>query len=214
MTDRLRAWRQGLQDTGHVATTIPIVFAVPEDPVGVGLVASLSTSQALISSQPSWPPNGWVMPGATHVGVLLNPVNPNTQPTLQDVEAAARSMGIQIRVVYASTSREIDAAFASLVGDRPDALFVGGDSFFLSRRLQLATLAPRDTGCIFATRLYRSRRANELLERHFGCISAVRRIRWPNPQGCEARRIASIAVNPVQARDQQQHLWCWWLVSD
>jgi putative tryptophan/tyrosine transport system substrate-binding protein len=96
-----------------------------------------------------------LMPGATHVGVLLNPVNPNAQPTLQDVEAAARSMGMQIRVLYASTGREIEAAFASLVRDRPDALFVGGDSFFLSRRLQLATLTVRHAiPAVFSQRDY------------------------------------------------------------
>jgi putative tryptophan/tyrosine transport system substrate-binding protein len=82
-----------------------------------------------------------MMPGATDIGVLVNPVDPNAQATLQDVEAAAHSMGMRIRVFYASTGREIDAAFSALVRDRPDA--VGGDSFFLSRRLQLATLTVR-----------------------------------------------------------------------
>ena len=213
MTDRLRAWRQGLQDTGHVegenvsivyrwadghfdrltdlaadlvrrqvtviatgggiaparaakaaTTTIPIVFAVPEDPVGVGLVASLArpggnlTGVNFFTTELAAKRLGLLhelMPGATHVAVLLNPVNPNTQPTLQDVKAAARSMGLQIRVVYASTSREIDAAFASLVRDRPDALFIGGDSFFLSRRLQLATLTVRHAiPAVFSQRDY------------------------------------------------------------
>ncbi len=96
-----------------------------------------------------------LMPAATRVGVLLNPANPNAKPTLQDVETAARSIGMQIRVVYASTSREIDAAFATLVRDRPDALFVGGDSFFLSRRLQLATLTVRHAvPAVFSQRDY------------------------------------------------------------
>ena len=58
--------------------------------------------------------------------------------TLRDVEAAARAMGLQIQVLNASTSREIDAAFATFVRERPDALFVGPDPFFTSRRVQLA----------------------------------------------------------------------------
>ena len=64
---------------------------------------------------------------------------------LREVEAAARAMGLQIQVVNANTSREIDAAFATFVRERPDALFVSGDPFLLSRRIQLATAgsAPR-----------------------------------------------------------------------
>ena len=67
----------------------------------------------------------------------------DTETTLRDVEAAARAMGLQIQVLNASTSREIDAAFATLVRERPDALFVGHDPFFNSRRVQLVTLAAR-----------------------------------------------------------------------
>ena len=76
--------------------------------------------------------------------VLVNPSNAaNTEITLRDVETAARVMGLQIQVHNASTSREIDAAFATFVRERPDALFVGGDSFFNARRVQLALLAGR-----------------------------------------------------------------------
>ena len=66
-----------------------------------------------------------------------------TEATLRDVEAAARAMGLQIQVLNASTSREIDAAFATFVRERPDALFVGTDPFFTSRRVQLVHLAAR-----------------------------------------------------------------------
>jgi len=77
--------------------------------------------------------------------VLVNPANAhNTEITLRDVEPAARAIGLQIQVLNASTSREIDSAFASLIRERPDALFVGNDAFFTSRRVQLATLAARD----------------------------------------------------------------------
>ena len=71
------------------------------------------------------------MPAATRVAVLVNPANATgTEATLRDVEAAARAMGLQIQVLNASTSREIDAAFATLVRERADALFVGADPFF------------------------------------------------------------------------------------
>ena len=76
--------------------------------------------------------------------MLVNPANAtNAETTLRDVEAAARAMGLQIQVLNASTSREIDAAFATFVRERPDALFVGADPFFISRRVQFATLATR-----------------------------------------------------------------------
>jgi putative ABC transport system substrate-binding protein len=82
------------------------------------------------------------VPAATRVGVLVNPTNAvPTETTLRDLEPAARSLGLQIRVVRATTSREIDAAFAMLAGERADALFVGSDGFFLSRRVQIAMLA-------------------------------------------------------------------------
>ena len=85
-----------------------------------------------------------LVPGAARVAVLVNPANAaNTETTLRDVEAAARAMGLQIQVLNASTSREIDAAFATFARERPDALFVGGDAFFTSRRVQLANLAAR-----------------------------------------------------------------------
>ena len=71
------------------------------------------------------------MPAAARVAVLVNPANAtNAETTLRDVEAAARAMGLQIQVLNASTSREIDAAFATFVRERPDALFVGADPLF------------------------------------------------------------------------------------
>ena len=84
-----------------------------------------------------------LVPGATRVVVLVNPANPATEITLRDVEPAARAVGLQLQVLKASNSREIDAAFATFVRERPDALFVGGDSFFVSRRFQLVNLASR-----------------------------------------------------------------------
>jgi putative ABC transport system substrate-binding protein len=82
------------------------------------------------------------VPKAVHVAVLVNPANATiAQATLRDVQEAARIIGLQIQVLNASTSREIDAAFATLVRERPDALFVAADAFFAARRAQLLTLA-------------------------------------------------------------------------
>ena len=85
-----------------------------------------------------------LVPGAIRVAVLVNPANASTtETTLRDVEPAARAMGLQIQVLNASPIREIDAAFATIVRERPDALFVGNDPFFSARRVQLALLAGR-----------------------------------------------------------------------
>jgi ABC-type uncharacterized transport system substrate-binding protein len=85
-----------------------------------------------------------LVPGAARVAVLVNPANTaNAETTLRDVEPAARAMGLQIQILKASTSREIEAAFATFVRERPDALFVGNDAFLTSRRVQLVYLATR-----------------------------------------------------------------------
>ncbi len=118
-------------------TTIPIVFLVPEDPVRLGLVASLARPGGNLTGL-----NIFIgelaakrlellrelVPAATRVAVLVNPANPNAETTLRDVEAAARTMGLQIQVRNAGTIDEIDAAFATFAWERPDALFVGTES--------------------------------------------------------------------------------------
>jgi ABC-type uncharacterized transport system substrate-binding protein len=135
-------------------TTIPIVFAVADDPVRLGLVANLARPGGnatginffvgeLVAKRLELLRE--LVPAVTRVAVLVNPANaPNTEITLRDVEAAARAMGLQIQVLNASTTREIDSAFASFMRERPDALFVGNDAFFTSRRVQFVTLAARD----------------------------------------------------------------------
>src|SRR5262245_3742730 len=134
-------------------TTIPVVFIVGEDPVRLGLVASLARPGGNLTGINFL--TGELMakrlellrallPAVTHVAVLVNPANArNTESTLRDVEQAARAMGLQIQVVGASTSREIDEAFATFVRERPDALVVGGDPVFNARRIQLAMVAGR-----------------------------------------------------------------------
>ncbi len=78
------------------------------------------------------------------MAVLVNPANPtNAEAVLRDVEPAARAMGLQIQILKASTSQEIEATFATFVSERPDALFVGHDAFLTSRRVQMVHLATR-----------------------------------------------------------------------
>ena len=195
--ERLRAFRQGLKDTGYVegenvaieyrwaenqidrlpelaadlvrrqvaviattgavasvfaakaaTTTIPIVFIAPEDPVRLGLVASLArpggnlTGINFLSAELAAKRLELLrelVPGAARMAVLVTAASAET--TVKDVDAAARALGLQIQVFNVSTIREIDAAFATFARERPDALFVAGDAFLSGRRVQLAQLA-------------------------------------------------------------------------
>jgi putative tryptophan/tyrosine transport system substrate-binding protein len=202
VVERLRAFRQGLKDAGHVegvnvaieyrwaenqvdrlpalaaelarrpiavlvgtgspqtvlavkaaTTTIPVVFGVGQDPVRLGLVASLArpggnatgifflntelTAKRLEILRE-------LVPRAARVAVLVNPRNPaSMEVTTRDVEAAAQAMRLQLQILEAGTSQEINAAFASLAREPADALFVSQDGFLISRRLQLANMAAR-----------------------------------------------------------------------
>jgi putative ABC transport system substrate-binding protein len=201
IAERLRAFRQGLKETGYVegenvaidyrwaeqidrlpalaadlvrqqvavivttggshvalaakaaTTTIPILFLVPDDPVRLGLVASLSRPGGnatginflnieLVGKRLELLRE--LVPGMARVAVLVNPADTRaTESTLRDVEVAARAMGLQIQVLNASTTGEIDTAFASIVRERADALFVGTDAFLSSRRVQFVLLTTR-----------------------------------------------------------------------
>ena len=130
--------------------TIPIVFTVPEDPVRLGLVASLArpggnaTGINFFSGELAAKRLGLLrelVPAAARVALLIDPATMDS--ILEDAKTAARSMGLQIQAVHASTSRDIEAAFASFGRERPDALLVGGGAFLFSRRIQLALLAAR-----------------------------------------------------------------------
>jgi putative tryptophan/tyrosine transport system substrate-binding protein len=135
-------------------TTIPIVFGVAEDPVKLGLVASLArpggnaTGINFFFNEVLAKRLGFLhdlVPKAARIAVLVNPANvPTAESTLRDIPEAARTMGLQIQVLNASTSREIDAAFARIAQEKADALFLAPDQFFTSRRGQFATLAARD----------------------------------------------------------------------
>jgi len=203
-TDNLRAFRQGLKDSGYVegenvaieyrwadnqldrlpslavemvrrrvtviastegptvafaakaaTTTIPIVFVVADDPVRLGLVASLArpggnltginfVSTELVAKRLALLRE--LVPKAGRVAVLLNPAEAtNTETTLRDVQPAARAIGLQIQMFNASTSLEIDAAFATIARERPDAVFVASSPYFTSRRIQFVQLAARHT---------------------------------------------------------------------
>jgi putative ABC transport system substrate-binding protein len=134
-------------------TTIPIVFLVNEDPVNLGLVASLArpggnmTGVNILYAELVAKRLGLLhdlVPKAVRVAVLVNPTNTTSaEATLREIPEAARALGLQPQVINASTSREIDAAFASVVRGRADALFVAPDGFLISRRVQLATLTAR-----------------------------------------------------------------------
>jgi putative tryptophan/tyrosine transport system substrate-binding protein len=131
--------------------TIPIVFGVAQDPVKLGLVASLArpggnaTGINFFGGELVAKRLGLLhdlVPKAVRIAVLVNPANAaSAETTLRQVQEAARIFGLQMLVFSASTSREIEAVFALLAGQRPDALFVAGDAFFGSRRVQFATLA-------------------------------------------------------------------------
>ena len=135
------------------STTIPIVFGVGEDPVRLGLVTSLARPGGNLTGVNFFAAEltakrlellRELVPAAVRVAVLVNPDNAEiTEPTLRDVEATARSMGLQIQIVNVRTSRELHAAFETLAREPPDVLFVSSGPFFNARRVQLALLAGR-----------------------------------------------------------------------
>jgi ABC-type uncharacterized transport system substrate-binding protein len=134
-------------------TTIPIVFGVGEDPVKLGLVASLArpggnaTGINFFAQEVAAKRLGLLhelVPKAVRIAVLLNPANVATADAyLRAIPEAARTTGLQVQFLNASTSQDIEAALATLARDRVDALLVAGDAFFFSRRVQLATLTAR-----------------------------------------------------------------------
>src|SRR6516164_4702556 len=141
--------------TAKAATaTIPIIFNIGEDPVQFGLVASLARPGGNATGINSFGREvvtkrlrllNDLVPKAARIGVLVNPTNTATaEPTIRDVHEAATTIGLQIQILNAATIGEIDAAFATLARERPDALYVAPDSFFTSRRGQFATLTARD----------------------------------------------------------------------
>jgi putative tryptophan/tyrosine transport system substrate-binding protein len=133
-------------------TKTPIVFANGSDPVKFGLVASLNrpggniTGVSFLSNSLEQKRLGLLhelIPTASVIAVLANPNNPNSAAQLKDIQAAAGTLGLQLFVVTASTARDIDTAFASLISSRADALLVNTDAVLTSLRQQIVALAAR-----------------------------------------------------------------------
>jgi putative ABC transport system substrate-binding protein len=131
-------------------TALPIVFNTADDPVNLGLVASLAqpggnvTGVSILSTELTAKRLELLhalAPNAIRIAVFINPGEPASDVALRELEAAGVAIGLQARILRTSTGREIDAAFASFVHERPDALFFAGSALFLSRRVQLSLLA-------------------------------------------------------------------------
>jgi putative tryptophan/tyrosine transport system substrate-binding protein len=144
-------------------TTVPIVFMVPEDPVSLGLVTSLARPGGHVTGINFFATElvakrlgllRELVPAAARVAVLVNPAEATiAESTLREVEPAARAMGLQIQILRASNSAEINTAFAAIAREQPDALFVGSGPFFGARRVQLVNLASRHAiPAMYATR--------------------------------------------------------------
>jgi len=146
------------------SSTIPIVFVNSSDPIQLGLVASFNrpggnaTGVSFIASELVAKQSELLhqlAPQAAVIGLLVNPTSANAEVQLKDVPAAARTLGLQIVVVNASSDRDFDTAFAALAQQRAGALIVGSDPLFYSRRQQLAALATRHAmPAIYADRGY------------------------------------------------------------
>ena len=133
-------------------TTIPVVFAVSDDPVRLGLITSLArpggntTGYNFLAAELTAKRLGLLrelVPRAAKVAAILDPALPQTETISQQLEAAAPAMGLKLQILKASTSGEINAAFAAFARERPDALFVGAGALFSNRRVQLVQLAAR-----------------------------------------------------------------------
>src|SRR5262245_33887441 len=143
----------GARAAKAATTTIPIIFGIAEDPVALGLVANIArpggnvTGVNFLTAHLVEKRMGILrelVPAANRIGVLVNPSDPRrAEAVARDAQAAARSMDQHVHVLKASTSEEIDEAFATVTRERTDALFVAPDTFFTSRRVQFAVMAAR-----------------------------------------------------------------------
>jgi putative ABC transport system substrate-binding protein len=138
--------------TKSAASSVPVAFAVDDDPVRLGLVASLSrpggnlTGLNFVTNELAAKRLDLLhemVPSAKRIAVLVNPTYPSADGTLREVAVAAEALGVKIVPLNAATSSEINGVFSGFTRDRPDALFVGGDPFFTTRRVQLVNLASR-----------------------------------------------------------------------
>jgi putative ABC transport system substrate-binding protein len=155
----------GARAAKAATSTIPIVFGIGEDPVKLGLVASIARPGAnatginfltaeVVAKRLALLHE--LVPAAARVTALINPSDAiRAEAVRSDLQTAVRTMGVQLQILYASSSRDIDAAFATFARERADALFVGPDAFFNTRRVQLANLAAHHSiPTAFAVREY------------------------------------------------------------
>ena len=219
---RLRAFHQGLSETGYVegrnvaieyrwaegheithgalaakaaTTTIPIVFYTGADPVAVGLVASLNRPggnvTGLTSLNVEVGPKRLellheLVPTATIIALLVNPTNPTiAEIESRDAQTAARTFGLQLHVLHASTERDFDTVFATLGQLRAGGLVIGSDAFFNGRSEQLAALALRHAvpAILPVSRVRRGRWSDELWRQSYGGLPSGRCLRRPDSQG-------------------------------
>jgi putative tryptophan/tyrosine transport system substrate-binding protein len=133
-------------------TTTPIVFTTASDPVQIGLVASMSRPSGNVTGATTIGVElaskllelaHELVPTASVIAALINPANSSAEPQLRGLQAAARTLGVQLHVVHASSERDFGMVFANLAELRPGALVIANDGFFISRNEQLATLAAR-----------------------------------------------------------------------
>jgi len=192
--------------------TIPIVFTTAADPVKIGLVASLSRPGGNITGVTQLHVEvaskrlelaHELVPAATVIAVLVNPTTPDTETLVRDLQAAARTLGLQLHVLHASTERDFDTVFATLVQLRAGALVIGTDAFFLGRSEQLAALALRHAvPAIFQDHEFTAAGG---LTQYSGHIPYSRHLHRPNSQGREAFRPACYAADQVRVRHQSQN---------
>jgi len=133
-------------------TTVPVVFTTGDDPVKVGLVASLNRPGGNLTGVSVFSVRlgskrlallRELVPTAAKIAVLVNPDNPDGEDELKDIQSAASGLGVQIVVAKASKSADLDDAFASIARQGASGLIVGGDTFFTSQRSQIAVRAAR-----------------------------------------------------------------------
>jgi putative ABC transport system substrate-binding protein len=196
-------------------TTIPIVFTWPGDPVDSGLVASLNrpggnaTGISTLNYELAAKRLGLlreVAPKATAFFVLLNPADPGTEKASRDLQATARTVGVQLQILYAGSDREIDAAFATLASRPAAALVVNADPFLFIRRAQITALAARAPGPPGDNHppICRQRRPDELWNGPAERVGAGRHLCGAHSQRRETGRAARRATNKIRAGHQPQ----------
>jgi putative ABC transport system substrate-binding protein len=187
-------------------TTIPIVFETATDPIAVGLVTSLNRPggnlTGVLSLSVELGPKRLellheLIPSAAVVGLLVNPTNRNAEILVRDLQDAARVLGVQVKVLNATTERDLDAVFAGLAHMQAGALVIGPDPFFTIMSEQIATLVQRYA----VPAIYQP---DELRSQPYGRLPAGRRLYRPDSKGREAKRSPGAAIYESRADHQPQ----------